>query len=157
MHVDMDGVLADFDRFVLEQIGSNSVPGEDKTMWEKMAEIPNFYSRFEPMSDMQELWDYVNTLGLEVQVLTAIPRRATIPTAEEDKRAWVDKHLGKDAVMKIGPYSHDKWKHAKPGDILIDDRPSNIKDWIEKGKGIGILHVNAKNTIEQLKTLLSEK
>lgn len=39
-----------------------------------------------------------------------------------------------------------------PGDILIDDMEKNITRWVEAG-GVGILHVNAADTIEQLKAL----
>jgi hypothetical protein len=35
---------------------------------------------------------------------------------------------------------------------LIDDRQKNIDAWIDAG-GIGIVHVSARDTIEQLKLL----
>jgi len=35
---------------------------------------------------------------------------------------------------------------------LIDDRKSNIEQWISQG-GIGILHTSAADTIQQLKKL----
>ena len=41
--------------------------------------------------------------------------------------------------MNIGPYSHDKQKWCIPGDILIDDRPSNIEQWTAAG-GIAVYH-----------------
>jgi hypothetical protein len=47
-------------------------------------------------------------------------------------------------------------KHKKdfagPKNILIDDRLDNIQGWRDAG-GIGIHHVNAKHTIDQLKVL----
>jgi hypothetical protein len=39
--------------------------------------------------------------------------------------------------------------------ILIDDRPDNIGPWIESG-GIGILHTDAKTSINSLRTICRE-
>jgi hypothetical protein len=48
------------------------------------------------------------------------------------------------------PGKHLKKQYANPNSILIDDTESVINDWNEAG-GIGILHKNAKTTIETLK------
>ena len=45
-----------------------------------------------------------------------------------------------------------KSNYAKENAILIDDFASNIKRW-EAAGGIGILHKNANDTIQQLKQL----
>jgi hypothetical protein len=79
-------------------------------------------------------------LAANVEFLTAIPRRSSIASAETDKREWIAKYFGPDTKVRIGPYSADKWKHAKAGDILVDDRGDNIQSWINKGFGIGIFH-----------------
>jgi hypothetical protein len=41
----------------------------------------------------------------------------------------------------FGPYSKDKKDHCVSGDILLDDRKSNIDEWNQAG-GIGILYRN---------------
>lgn len=62
------------------------------------------------------------------------------------------KYFGDKIKVNIGPFSKDKWKHAKKGDILIDDRPDNIEEW-HGAEGIGILHLydNFENTKNKLK------
>ena len=45
-----------------------------------------------------------------------------------------------------------KGMFAMEGSVLIDDRQKNLDSWIEHG-GIGILHVSAEDTINQLKAL----
>ena len=46
--------------------------------------------------------------------------------------------------------AEDKQNYSSPNSILIDDRPSNIEQWRNKG-GIGILHINTNDTLKQLK------
>lgn len=48
-----------------------------------------------------ELWEFANHLCPRVELLTAIPRRTTMPEAEEDKRRWVKKYLGEDVVVNF--------------------------------------------------------
>ena len=52
----------------------------------------------------------------------------------------------------FGPYSKDKHQHCEPGDILIDDRSSNIEEWRAVG-GIAIHHVDFDATITALDSL----
>lgn len=157
IHVDMDGVLADFDRFVLERLGRTfdhaSGPGADKEMWDFLHGIPDLYFVLEPTSYAKELWDFANSFGCKVRILSAVPRRTTMPEAEDQKRRWLVKHesiFGPHVDFNIGPFSRDKWKHARSGDILIDDRRDNCEEWISRGNGIAVLHKSLQDTIAQV-------
>lgn len=154
IHVDMDGVIADFDKLVFDKLGRTfdhmSGPGADKQMWDFLASVDRLYFQLEPMQYAKELWEFAHSFGCPVKVLTAIPRRTTMPTAEADKREWFIKHrdiFGDNVDVNIGPYSKDKWKHARPGDILIDDRLDNITSWSTKGQGVGVYHKTLADTI----------
>ena len=143
INVDMDGVVADFDAYVLKHLGRTfnhtAGPGEDQEMWDFLKTVPNLYAKLDLTPYAEKLMQTVHNSGLTYRFLTAIPRRTTMPTAQEDKIVWAEKYFPGVKVC-FGPYSRDKWKWAKAGDILIDDRADNIDDWITKGKGIGILH-----------------
>lgn len=158
--LDMDGVLADFDSFVRERMGRTfhpaSGPGGDKEMWDFLSKIERLYFQLEPMPNAVQLWNLAHSLGAKVEVLTAIPRRTTIPSAEADKREWIAKHFGTATPVRIGPYSRDKWKHASPADILVDDRHDNITDWINKGLGIGIFYTDFGQACADLVRLTRE-
>lgn len=157
--LDMDGVLADFDKYVIDNVGRTfdhmTGPAGDDAMWEFLKKVDHFYLQLEPTPYAFELWELAHSFGAEVEVLTALPRRAILPQAEQDKRDWIKKYFGDyDTLVRIGPYSKDKWKHCMHGDILVDDRADNIHDWTTKGeKGIGILHKynNYPATAEKLK------
>ena len=84
-----------------------------------------------------------------IEFLTAVPRVTTMPSAALDKKMWLEKYYPGFKV-NYGPFSRDKQKWAMPGDILIDDKRSNIKQWYDVD-GIGILHTgDFKVTIDNL-------
>ena len=159
IYLDMDGVLADFDKFVLERMGKTfkhkTGPGADKEMWDFLHSIDRMYFQLEPTPYCFEIVEAARAITSNVEILTAIPRRKKVPSAEQDKRDWIAKYLGSDIKVNMGPHSADKWKHAKPNDVLLDDRDDNIADWIDKAAGIGIFHEyeNHQKSLEALARL----
>ncbi len=142
--LDMDGVVADFDTYVSAFLGrpigwgtSTDLTDEE---WARISSADRLYYNLPLMPDATKLVAYVKSLSTRFNVgfLTAIPRRNTMPSAQSDKQAWVDKYFP-GMRMDIGPFSRDKQKWASPGDILVDDRPSNIAEWSAVG-GIAIFH-----------------
>ena len=141
----MDGVVADFDTFASNLLGRKIGWHESKfdltkEEWAMLSAVDRLYYNLPLMPDATKLVAYVKSLStrFNVQFLTAVPRRTTMPEAQADKQAWIDKYFP-GMKMDIGPFSHDKQKWCKPGDILIDDRPSNIEEWKSAG-GIAIYH-----------------
>ena len=158
--LDMDGVVADFDSYVSNllgrKIGWSSTQDLSDEEWERLASVDRLYYQFPLMPDATKLVAYVKSLSTRFHVgfLTAVPRRSTIPSAKDDKQAWVDKYFP-GMKMDIGPYSHHKQKWCKPGDILIDDRPSNIEQWTDVG-GIAIYHTgDVDASIKRLNEVIS--
>jgi hypothetical protein len=154
IYVDLDGVLADFDQHYETVFGVIANKETDNVDWKAVGEVTNFYANIPPMEDMQELWNYVYFVSQaffnnKPIVLTGIPY--SVVTAEANKRAWVQKHIGDD-IQVIGCKSKDKCSYAKPGDVLIDDWKRYKHLWIEKG-GVWITHTSAKNTIRHLKEM----
>jgi hypothetical protein len=70
--------------------------------------------------------------GWNLCFLTAIPHDNDVPWAFHDKMMWARKHFI-DIPVHFGPYSNDKHKHCKPGDILVDDRVDNCEQWENAG------------------------
>lgn len=152
--VDLDGVLADFDRHVLELLGRHPRSFKPKQeLWDSLTHLievegKKFFSGMHLMNDANELWEYV--LPHKPQILTATG--TTFTSAAEQKRKWVEKHLGEHIVVNTTTKSKHKAQFAAHNYILIDDRHKSINPWIEAG-GIGILHTSAEETINQLKQL----
>jgi hypothetical protein len=100
------------------------------------------------MPEADILMEYLRGLDVPLAILTALPRRSSIPDAEADKRAWV-KHWVGDIEFNIGPYAKDKQRFAGPGRVLIDDSELNIPQWRSRG-GFGILYTDFLTCYDQL-------
>ena len=145
---DMDGVLADFDRHHEDVFGFRSGTHADNVDWKKIREIKNFYLNIPPMLDMDYLWNFIESV--EPIILTGIP--SSVKEAADNKIAWVRKHLGSQVTVRCC-LSKEKYLHAKPGDILIDDWEKHKQLWVNAG-GIWVTHIDARSTVLQLKSIL---
>jgi hypothetical protein len=135
----MDDVVADWMGEARRIVKRNwnygeRIPDED---WNKVKAKARFYRDLPIKPGAHELVDYcslavANGLADEVRFLTALPHNFSVPFAPYDKVFWATERFPNIPVL-FGPYSHDKWKHCQPGDILIDDRTSNCEEWIAAG------------------------
>lgn len=156
LYLDMDGVVADFDEYAARTLGlppsSGIYPDE---IWYKLASNKRLYRDLKTTSYAYELVRFCIKFCLqknyEYAFLTAVPKGNDVPWAFYDKMMWAQKYFPGTPVM-FGPYSKDKYVHCQPGDILIDDRTSNIEEWRVAG-GLGILHRELDDTLAQLSKL----
>lgn len=156
VYVDVDGVLADFHQRATQLTGMNVIPDrndreETKVFWNKLKrEHPRVFRDLPLMPDSGKLWKYVR--GYQPTILTAVPRLESFPTAPEDKKFWIKQHFGSGVPVIVVQSAKVKPEYAEPNAILIDDRDDTIEQWNARG-GIGILHKNAKTTIQQLQRI----
>lgn len=152
LYLDMDGVLADFDKEATYRLGSDSYKFDfthgPELFWQILNERGDFFASLAPMPDMPLLWKSVK--NLDPYVLTALPKDNGELVARQ-KGAWCAKHLGMN-VPVITCRTHEKPSYCRPGDILVDDR--NIQDapWTKAG-GIFIHHHSAADTVLRLRDL----
>ena len=150
IHLDMDGVITDFDKQFKELTGMMPNEFESKYgvtgFWEAIDKAGvGFWRGMEWMPDGQELYNKVSQFDHE---LLSSPSRGE--SSKIGKRLW---RRDKTPNTKLTlAYSANKKNYAAPNHILIDDRVSNIDQWKAAG-GIGILHTSAASTIAKLKKL----
>ena len=149
----MDGVVADFNLFVSNLLGRKIDWGvHDLTSeeWDKLSKVPNLYRQLPLIEDSVSMVELCKSFipHVNVEFLSAIPRQSTMPSARQDKIDWIGEFFP-GTVVNFGPYSIDKQHWARPGDILIDDKPSNIEQWGAAG-GIPIHHFGNFNLTKQL-------
>ena len=145
--LDMDEVVADFKGYVKQLIGESCQSDGGRypiDEWIKITRDLRLYSKLpvkEGANDLVE-WcqNYCNIHSDNLFFLTALPRNNDVPLAAYDKVNWAAKYFPNIPVI-IGPYSNDKWKHCKKGDILIDDRISNCDEWKNVG-GYSFIYKN---------------
>jgi hypothetical protein len=167
--LDMDGVISDFARKVAELMGIfpkealdlmekvDEATIDKRKMWKAInsydAHTPFFYS-LEKMHDADILFDFVKETFAagDIGFLTASGHSPQ--DAPHQKKRWIRKHYGKyhtEVVTK----SLEKAAFAGPKVILVDDRSKSIDPWVEAG-GIGILHTDAKSTIQKIKDIIEK-
>ncbi len=161
IYLDMDGVVADFDAKVSEILGYtrepfSRYPDED---WKKILNYPRFYRDLPLCKDAKHLVTMVlhiaHNKDMDVKFLSALPKDNDFPWAAYDKFIWAQNYFPMIPVW-IGPYSEDKQQRSRPGDVLIDDRTSNIEQWENKG-GLAILHRgDVEATLDTLRKLLND-
>lgn len=161
IYLDMDGVLADFDKGVNEMCGMLATSQNqrydrqhDDRMWEAIRQVGHFYDKLEPMPGAKEMFDIIyGKYGDQCEILTGIPKPFRgIDTAGEDKIAWTRRMLSETVKINI-VYRKEKMEHCQgPQDVLIDDRADTIREWESKG-GVGILHKSAGETLARLREM----
>jgi hypothetical protein len=155
LYLDMDGVVADFDAYAYLTLGLSPSEGiYPNSEWEKLRSNPRLYRDLEKTPYADELVFQCSVFAkrnkFDLKFLTAVPKDNDLPWAFYDKFKWVEKNGFSNIPIMFGPYSKDKHMHCKTGDILIDDRTSNIEEWIAAG-GYGILHrTSYEHTLEEL-------
>lgn len=150
IYCDMDGVLTDFDERFDFYAGIGPREYESKYGTEKFWNLIDkagvgFWVGMKWMPDGKQLWNYIKPYS---PIILSAPSKQS--ESRLGKRLWVRNNIPNTKL--ILSKASEKRNYSGKYHILIDDRPSNIQQWIQDG-GIGIFHTSAQNTIEQLKKL----
>ena len=147
LYLDMDGVLADFNKGFARIKGNE----EDRVRFRKAVMDYQIFEDLDFMPDTQELLNHVSRLQqVEIEILTSMgtfnPEQGE--AAKRQKLKWLNE--------KNIPYranfvrtKTEKAQYATENSILIDDSVGCISPFIRKG-GHGILHTNSSETISVL-------
>jgi 5'(3')-deoxyribonucleotidase len=146
VYLDMDGVVADFE----------GVYGH--LAWNDIEKLNHVY-RHIPKTDYADAIVNVarkfrDELGYKLYFLTAVSKKAHIPDVYSDKVKWAHEYFP-DIEVRFGPDASEKKNHCNPGDILVDDKASNCRDW-ESVDGIAVRAETSYNGYVGLKDLFSK-
>jgi 5'-nucleotidase len=127
LYVDMDGVLANFDKKVLEidptivSLSFNEPNYEERSIkvGEVMINNPRLFKDLEPIPGsieaVKRLWPYYDILFLSTPCWF-------VPESFMDKMIWIHEHFGDDAANRL---ILSQRKELSMGDYLVDDRLAN--------------------------------
>jgi 5'(3')-deoxyribonucleotidase len=153
LYLDCDGVLADFERAATELLRMPPRPFEKRhglgEFWKRLARHPDFYGSLPLMPDAMELFEAVR--HLDPIILTGLPRG---DWAAPQKVRWAAEHFPGTRIITC--LAADKRRHAREGDILVDDTLKYQALWNGAG-GIFVHHRNARESIEALRRLIPEE
>ena len=147
LYLDMDGVLADFNKEYVKYDPERA----DRKRFRDAVLTHRIFEKLEFMPDARELLNHVSRLnGITVEILTSMgthePTQAT--AAMTQKLTWLN---AKNIPYKANFVNNkaQKANYATPESILIDDSVGCVSPFIAAG-GHGILHVNASDSISML-------
>lgn len=148
IYCDMDGVLTDFEKRFhqkLNEVGPEHYPLKDiqkvvkpkdfeeifgiEEFWNFIDKVVGigFWVGMDWMPQGKELWNFISPYK---------PDLLTSPSRDNGsrlgKQLWAKNNLSPKPKV-IMAYSKDKQRYANENSILIDDKKSNIKEWIASG------------------------
>jgi len=142
IYLDMDDVVADW-RTAAEEFLQLKFPNGDQwaripdEKWAELKRNSRFYRDLPLKDGADDLVEFCRAAvhsghADDLRFLSALPHNNDMHWAVWDKVLWAQTYYPGIPVF-VGPYSHDKWHHCQPGDILIDDRTSNCMEWETAG------------------------
>jgi len=166
IYLDMDGVLTDFESFLIEFVFANKEELEEKLQakivktdcldslrsslgvkWYQLtAGLEKSF--WEEMPYLEGAKDFLKYLGsMDEFIILSTP--ASSKNSREGKIAWIQRELGENQKFIIQPYKERFVKNdlhvpsnklRNPGfcKLLIDDTPRVLEKWVDSG-GLGIL------------------
>lgn len=176
---DMDGVLADFDKFASNVVNNKGINKPSKNLtedertkkalfWTKIiTTYPKCWLDFELIDGVKEIIENLSKQkNITLYILSSIPSLTHCLLNKFDtesyrnlvkiyKIEWLKKYNLFGYFKKIFLVDNDKTNYMISGEknILIDDRPANINDW-KSNKGIGILFQTANQLKSDLKEII---
>jgi hypothetical protein len=167
IHLDMDGVIANFDGYIKQVTGKTcdelnagcsmaAHTNDDRTdpVFRVMKEHINEHDMFfqlEPfdIEEWIEIVSVVRSRGFRVELLSAAPSDGLLAKSREQKIRWAAKHnLEVDDII-ILPSASLKKKYARHTTLLIDDYEKNVRGYANAG-GLVIHHKNLPETKSRL-------
>lgn len=147
LYLDMDGVLADFNK----EYTKIDPLKEDRKKFRSAVLDHQIFTKLDFMPDTQELLNHVCKLqGVTIEILTSMGTHDPFQAqaAKHQKLQWL---AAKNIPYKANFVHNKKEKamYAGSTSILIDDSVGCISPYVEAG-GHGILHTSASNTIRLL-------
>ena len=154
--LDMDGVLANFERGLEDMLGHKvDLKGMADIYDQNKRELTarHLFRKLEPLPDAWKLVDWTMNSGIHTEILTAagtVNRTLVV----QDKIEWIQRHFTNNLIIIPTFKGSQKAAFAHRKSVLVDDRQKNIDCFVEAG-GIGILHTTADETIKQINEILN--
>jgi 5'-nucleotidase len=124
LYLDMDNVLVDF------MTGVRALDARTQKRYEgRLDKIPGVFALMQPMEGAVDAYHRLRKL-FDTYIASTAPWEN--PSAWQDKREWVDRHLGPAARKRLILTHH---KNLLRGDFIVDDR---TKRGVDRFQGMHI-------------------
>jgi 5'(3')-deoxyribonucleotidase len=152
VHIDMDGVIADFFSALAEFRKVNHWKDQGEiTLDTSIKELrgTNFFETLPVFPFAKKLVDLVKSYTGGEYYINTSPLRDDMENSRKYKTKWLQKHnfVPNDIIVTKRKESYAVDKQTGLPNILIDDRPKNLEKWIAKG-GFGIRYQANEDSIK---------
>ena len=152
IYLDMDGVIADFNKRYKEQYKMEPREAETNKEFDKFFDkfiADGEFATLDLMPDAMHLINYLRSLNVPTDILSSTASEKRDAAIRPQKLEWLKKHNIEFHPILVPGKRHKK-DYSNANSVLIDDTQVNIDQWRREG-GIGILHTDALTTINILK------
>ena len=154
IYCDLDGVLADFVKGVIDLTKMKPEDQSQRKMWQRILAKEHFFETLDWMPQGQTLWSHIQSISKQKPtILTGLPSNGQNKVVKSKKK-WCKDKLGED-IEVITCMSKAKHEYSAKGHILIDDRSALKANWVKQG-GIFIHHYNIDKTVHELKKIFNK-
>lgn len=155
IYVDMDGVIANFEKCYNARYGVVSDSDRRSTFIRNFVDFIDTeqFVSLELMPDARKLINYLDSLDIPKEILSSTAHETNYVEISRQKNLWLNTH---NIAWKQNfvPGKQHKYKYATTNSIIIDDTLSVIYDWNKAG-GIAVHHKDAHTTMAILEDYLS--
>ena len=155
IYLDMDGVIADFNKKYKEMFSIPPAEAEKDKKFEPFFNefiAKESFAKLELMPDAINLMNYLRNTGIPIEILSSTSSERRDAQIRPQKMKWLkDNQIEFPAILVQG--AHLKQKYATPDSLLIDDTSKNIDEWRRAG-GIGILYTDYVSCVAMLSMYL---
>lgn len=153
LHLDMDGVMADFESAV-EEVAGKPISELSREEVHRIADEPGFFANLKPLPRFKEIISFALDHGIPICINSSTGSRDP-ERVEEEKLVFLSMHVKGVPIDNHYFVSSSAMKadFAHPGAILIDDREKCVVPFREAG-GYAILHKDVDTTLQELKEIV---
>lgn len=155
VYLDMDGVIADFFGAIKEKFGVDHWKSlNDREAAFASLRHTDWFNTLPKFPESNRIVTYVEEISNNDWGICSSPLRGDRDNSAYWKRRWLERNGYAPPLQENMIFTSNKHKYAwnkltRTPNILVDDRPDNIRRWIEAG-GIGIVFQTDQDDVQTL-------